>query len=188
MNVMERNIIREQLAPIIEYYTPLFAGQGVKLYIAFRPALDHTTNVNIPRLFGNWEYIKPVDFSGHHPREQKQIYLVFILKPTKPIQKKGEYKEYAILCRTEDREGIHTRSLSDLSSFAKKLLARLYKKSQCQSPEKLCLHTFLDIIRYAFGPYSYKKEALGINLENLRLGLFLLGALIIAIAAGLRGV
>ena len=50
------------------------------------------------------------------------------------------------------------------------------------------MHTFLDIIRYAFGPYSYKKEALGINLENLRLGLFLLGALIIAIAAGLRGV
>ena len=187
MHASERKDILAHLNPLVEYYTPLFAERGVKLHISFRPALDHTSNVNIPRLFGNWEYIKPVDFSGHHTREQKQIYLVFMLKPIKPIQKKGEFKEYAILCRTEDHEGLHVRSLADLSSFTKKLLAMLYAKSQRRSPEKLCLHTYFDIIRYAFGPYTYKQEALGIHLDNLRLGLFLFGAVLVAIAAGLRG-
>jgi hypothetical protein len=169
--------IKEQVQALVNRYSPSLAEKGIKILVAKRyfendvnEFYSGTSSVggSILNSIKRARNRKIENEKYHYERNKYHVILLTVVPCNNLTFPRSFCREYAFLLKKVERAHIGlepnrvTYAEEKILAKVEKRILKILKKSEKNSPIKLCMDTVFDAVRYTHSTkYEYKKQILG---------------------------
>ena len=173
---MDMNI-KEQVQALVDKYSPSLAEKGIKILVAKRYFENDVNELYSGTSSAGGSILNSIERARnrkienekyHYERNKYHIILLTVVPCNNLNFPRSFCREYAFLLKKVERAHIGlepnriTYAEEKILAKVEKRILKILKKTEKNSPIKLCMDTVFDAVRYTHSTkYEYKKQILG---------------------------
>ena len=192
--------IIEKVNAVLDKYSTQLENNGIKVTVSKR-YFEESVGERIGNT-GNTAIFNEIDRAldrkreknkgYHHIRNRYHVIVLSVIPTKKNIVRREYCRDYAFCIHKVERAHIgtepkkYTYEEQKILSKIEKCINKIIRKSQKNSPRKVCKDTLFDVIRYTAPRYGYRRKILNIEKTDWEL-IFLVSFGVLALIIWLIG-